>query len=118
MPKGMIFVRLCTLAVRGAVSIAIGAAIWSAHLRPAVAATANDCAPAGDVKFICGAPNVEDFAPVPGTHWVIGSDLAPAGRQGYLQLFDTRNDTVNPGAARRHRHPPRQGALFGLSRRT
>ncbi len=37
MPE-VIFVRLCTLAVRGAVSIAIGAAIWSAHLRPAVAA--------------------------------------------------------------------------------
>jgi hypothetical protein len=91
---GMIFVRLCTLAVRGALSFVIGAAIWSAHLKPAVAATASDCAPAGDVKFICGAPNVEDFAPVPGTHWVIGSDLARAGKQGYLQLFDTRNDTV------------------------
>lgn len=93
MPE-MIVARLSALARRGAASMVVGAAIWSAHLGPAVAATAADCAPAGDVKFICNAPDVEDFAPVSGTHWVIGSDLAPAGQQGYLQLFDTRNDTV------------------------
>jgi DNA-binding beta-propeller fold protein YncE len=46
------------------------------------------------VNFICGAANVEDWAPIPGTHWVIGSDLAPAGQQGYLHLFDTSNNTV------------------------
>ena len=93
MPE-MIVARLCTLAARAVLSMIVGAVIWSAPMRPAVAAPASDCAPAGDVKFICGAPDVEDFAPVPASPWVIGSDLAPAGQQGYLQLFDTRNDTV------------------------
>ncbi len=66
-----------------------GLAAWS----PARAADA--CTPADGAKFICGANNVEDWAPVTGTHWVIGSDLSPAGQQGYLHLFDTRNATVS-----------------------
>jgi len=70
-------------------------AIWPLHLRPALAATAGDCAPAGNVRFICGVTNVEDLVPVPGTHWVIGSDLAAAGQQGYLHLFDSTKDTAS-----------------------
>jgi len=61
---------------------------------PALAANASVCAPAGNVKFICGVNNVEDFAPVPGTRWVIGSDLAAPGQQGYLYLFDTSTATA------------------------
>ena len=44
--------------------------------------------------------NVEDLVPVPGTHWVIGSDLAATGQQGYLYLFHSTKDTasaVQPG---------------------
>lgn len=88
------------LATAAVLAFVIGLAAWPAHLRPAIAATASDCAPAGHVKFICGVNNVEDLVPVPGTHWVIGSDLAAAGQQGYLYLFDTTNDTasaVQPG---------------------
>ncbi len=58
---------------------------------PALAATAEDCAPVNGVQFTCGVTNVEDFAPVPGTHWIIGSDLAAEGKQGTLYLFDARN---------------------------
>jgi hypothetical protein len=87
-------VRARTFATAAALAMATGLAVWATHPRPALAATAGDCAPAGEVKFICNAANVEDWAPVPGSHWVIGSDLAPAGQQGYLHLFDTRNDTV------------------------
>ena len=59
------------------------------------AASAPSCAPADGARFICGATNVEDFAPVPGTKWVIGSDLAAASQpQGYLHLFDTSDHTV------------------------
>ncbi|HET8997351.1 MAG TPA: hypothetical protein VFN42_11845 [Acetobacteraceae bacterium] len=61
-----------------------------------VSARAADCAPAAGVKFTCGVTNVEDFAPVPGTHWVIGSDLAAAGKQGTLYLFDTRTGKASP----------------------
>jgi hypothetical protein len=86
--------RARTFAMAAALAVATGLAVWAAHPRPALGATASDCAPAGEVKFICNAPDNEDWAPIPGSHWVIGSDLAPSGQQGYLHLFDTRNDTV------------------------
>ena len=60
-------------------------------LAPAFAVNPASCAPVHGVKFTCGVTNVEDFAPVPGTHWVIGSDLAAEGQQGTLYLFDARN---------------------------
>jgi hypothetical protein len=56
-------------------------------LQPAHAASAPDCKPAGGASFICGVTNVEDFAPIPHTRWVIGSDLSAAA--GTLFLFDT-----------------------------
>ena len=59
------------------------------------AAPAPSCVPADGARFICGATNVEDFAPVPRTKWVIGSDLAAKSQpQGFLHLFDTSNHTV------------------------
>ncbi len=77
-----------------ALSLVVGMAAWTASSGQALAATPSSCAPADGAKFICGATNVEDWAPVPGTEWVIGADLAAAGKQGYLHLFDTKNDTV------------------------
>jgi hypothetical protein len=62
----------------------------------AAATTGNDCAPANGARFICGVSDVEDFAPVPNTKWVFGSDLAPPGQQGHLFLFDTSNKTAAP----------------------
>lgn len=54
-----------------------------------------NCAPANGASFICGVNNVEDFAPVPHTRWVIGSNLADASApQGTLFLFDSGNRTV------------------------
>jgi hypothetical protein len=81
-------------AIAVAAAIVTGVAFWLTQPAPALAQTASNCATAGNVKFICNAIDVEDWAPIPHSHWVIGSDLAPAGQQGYLQLFDTRNDTV------------------------
>lgn len=61
----------------------------------AQAAAKSDCASVNGVSFICGVTNVEDFAPVPRTRWVIGGDLAAASHpQGYLYLFDTSNNTA------------------------
>ena len=63
---------------------------------PARAASGADCAPSNGVSFICGVTNVEDWAPVPGTKWLIGGDLStPAKPQGYLYLFDTSRKTVS-----------------------
>ncbi|HEY0181830.1 MAG TPA: hypothetical protein VGC09_03395 [Rhodopila sp.] len=59
---------------------------------PAHAAPGVDCSPVNGVSFICGVTNVEDFAQVPNTKWVIGGDLSTASNpQGYLYLFDTSN---------------------------
>jgi DNA-binding beta-propeller fold protein YncE len=73
-------------------ALAFGACIAvSARAAPKV-----DCSPSNDVSFICGATNVEDFAPVPNTKWVIGSDLAAASDpQGHLYLFDTEKHSVS-----------------------
>jgi len=79
-----------------ALAMFIGMAAWAASPGQALAATPSGCAPEHGVKFICGVTNVEDWAPVPGTQWVIGGDLAAAGKQGTLYLFDTKNDTVKP----------------------
>jgi hypothetical protein len=57
------------------------------------AAQAQGCEPVGKMQFLCGAYNVEDWAPVPGTNWVFGSDLAPKP-PGPLQLFDTEKRSV------------------------
>jgi hypothetical protein len=81
-------------AMGGGAAIVVGLCACTAPYGQALAATASDCAPVGNVKFICGVTNVEDFAPVPGTHWVIGGDLAATGKQGYLYLFNTTNDTA------------------------
>jgi hypothetical protein len=72
--------------------IVVALSFWL--VAPAGAAPA-DCSPAGGASFICGVTNVEDFAPVPGTKWVIGSDLSTPGHpQGYLFLFDSGARTV------------------------
>jgi len=77
-----------------ALGLFVGVAAWTASPTQSLAATPSDCAPAHGVKFICGVTNVEDFAPVPGTQWVIGGNLAAAGKQGTLYLFDTKTATA------------------------
>lgn len=68
--------------------------LWSTS--SAQAAPRVDCSPVHGVSFICGVTNVEDFAPVPNTKWVIGGDLSTESHpQGYLYLFDTSKNTVS-----------------------
>jgi hypothetical protein len=54
------------------------------------------CAPAGDLHFVCGVVNVEDFLPVDGGRWLVGSSLKP-GSVG-LYLIDTSAKTAAPVA--------------------
>ncbi len=81
-----------------AVTTLLAALGWAAlGAAPALAAQGEPpCTPMKGVKFICNATNVEDFAPVPSSSWVFGSDLpTPGTKQGYLHLFDARKDTVS-----------------------
>lgn len=93
----------CIMAgIRGCFRVALpfGLAILFAILAawpysPAHSASKADCSPAKGASFICGVTNVEDFAPVPNSRWVIGGDLAAASSpQGNLYLFDTGRKTA------------------------
>ncbi len=67
------------------------AASANAQGTPATSATATSCAPEGDLKFLCGLINVEDFLPVAGGRWLVGGSLKP-GSVG-LYLIDTTAKT-------------------------
>lgn len=52
------------------------------------------CAPVGDLSFVCGLTNVEDFLPVAGGRWLVGGSFQ-AGSAG-LYLIDTAAKTAKP----------------------
>ena len=59
------------------------------NARPAAAPAS--CEPAGDLKFVCGLDNVEDFLPLEGGRWLVGGSYK-AGSVG-LYLVDTKAKT-------------------------
>jgi hypothetical protein len=61
---------------------------------PLNAAQQSACAPAGDLHFVCGLINVEDFLPVEGGRWLVGSSYQ-AGSVG-LYLINTVERTARP----------------------
>ncbi len=67
---------LCSLA-----AAAPRASAQTARAEPAA------CSPAGGLHFVCGLINVEDFLPIHGGRWLVGSSLK-AGSAG-LYLIDT-----------------------------
>ena len=54
------------------------------------AAGAAQCAPDGDLEFVCGPVNPEDLAAVPDSPWVIVSSMAD---DGHLYATDSRDHT-------------------------
>jgi sugar lactone lactonase YvrE len=63
-----------------------------AGARPATAQAAaptSGCAPEGDLHFVCNLLSVEDFLPVAGGRWLVGSSYVEHGGVG-LYLVDTR----------------------------
>jgi hypothetical protein len=67
--------------------------------RPAAAQAAppgrHSCAPAADLHFVCNLMSVEDFLPVDGGRWLVGSSYVEKGGVG-LYLVDTRAKTGKP----------------------
>jgi hypothetical protein len=59
---------------------------------PASGSERSACAPAGDLRFVCGLVNVEDFLPVGAGRWLVGSSFQ-AGSVG-LYLIDTAARTA------------------------
>lgn len=53
-----------------------------------LAVAAENCAPSGDMNFLCGPEAVEDLVRVGDSPWLIGSGLAEAGGGGHLRLIN------------------------------
>jgi hypothetical protein len=75
-------------------ALALGASLCGSSVAPAQtpSASAAPCSPAGDLSFVCGLINVEDFLPVDGGRWLVGSSLKQ-GSAG-LYLIDTEAKTA------------------------
>jgi hypothetical protein len=58
---------------------------------PQASSAAGSCQAAGDLKFVCGPIDVEDFLPVDGGRWLVGGSYK-AGSAG-LYLIDTKAKT-------------------------
>ena len=56
------------------------------------AAVPSSCSPVGDLSFVCGLTNVEDFLPVEGGRWLVGGSFKE-GSAG-LYLIDTASKTA------------------------
>jgi hypothetical protein len=61
-------------------------------------AVAQSASQNSGVHFITDVINVEDFAPIDGTNWVIGSSLSPfrPNPKGPLYVFNTKTATASP----------------------
>ena len=82
-----------------ALALAVVFVACLAAARPASAQAgapaADGCAPAGNLHFVCDLISVEDFVPVDGGRWLVGSSYAEKGGVG-LYLVDTRAKTAKP----------------------
>ena len=52
------------------------------------------CSPVGDLSFVCGLTNVEDFLPVEGGRWLVGGSYKTGGGGAGLYLIDTAAKTA------------------------
>jgi sugar lactone lactonase YvrE len=95
---------------------ALLAAGCGAALEPIV-----ECAPAGDVGVMCGFQNPEDLAVVPGTAWLLASQMGTmdGARPGSIAVVDIRTGAIRqlfprggPGA---QPDPAPGGPLWGAS---
>ena len=71
---------------------------------------AAQCAPDGDVEFVCGVENPEDLIAVPDSPWVIVSSMADDGR---LYATDTRDHTSRAIFPIESSAPRHDTALYG-----
>ncbi len=85
-----------SLAVVTVATLVLAASFITTHSVRAQSASpgSTPCAPVGDLSFVCGVVNVEDFLPVEGGRWLVGGSLQP-GTAG-LYLIDTAAKTFKP----------------------
>jgi sugar lactone lactonase YvrE len=70
---------------------------------PLAAQEPSGCAPAGDVRFICGHEAPEDLVVLPGSQWVVASDFAGNGGIRLINVRDKTTTMAYPDAAAKER---------------
>src|SRR3974390_858078 len=77
--------------------LALGLLALAACFPPGGIALAQAAQLSTGVHFITDVMNVEDFAPIDATNWVIGSSLSPFGPnpKGPLYVFNTKTATAS-----------------------
>ncbi len=66
-------------------------------------AAADDCAPVGEIQFICDLISPEDLAVLPGEEWVIASGNQEGGMIHLVNVRDKTSSVLYPTAAPRER---------------
>ena len=59
-------------------------------------AAANDCAPVGEIQFICDLISPEDLAVLPGEEWVIASGNQEGGMIHLVNVSDKTSSVLYP----------------------
>jgi sugar lactone lactonase YvrE len=62
------------------------------------AQTTANCAPAGNIQFVCGQEGPEDLIYLPGTDWVVASSMAGSGGIRLINVHDKASTTLYPSA--------------------
>ena len=101
------------LALSCAVAMAAAAGPHAAR-----AAEGKACGEDGPLRYVCGAANVEDMIQIPGTRWLVGSNMyvgrTPKEGTAGLYLIDSDAKTVEP-AAIAPGPEPRDGPFAGCA---
>ncbi|MCY4601653.1 MAG: hypothetical protein OXF27_17240 [Acidobacteria bacterium] len=100
--------RIPILMLTGALGLAV-AGCGAPEPAPAVpapaeeTAAADDCAPVGEIRFICNLISPEDLAVLPGEEWVIASGNQEGGMLHLVNVGDKTSSVLYPTAAPRER---------------
>ena len=70
-----------------------------ALIQPLTAQTAASCAPAGNIRFVCGQEAPEDLLHLPGSDWVIASSMAGSGGIRLISVRDKTSTVLYPSSS-------------------
>jgi hypothetical protein len=71
--------------------------------RFAEAQTAPNCAPAGNVQYVCGQESPEDLVLIPGTDWILASAYGGSGGVRLINVRDKMSAQAYPAASAKER---------------
>jgi len=67
-------------------------------VQPLSAQSAASCAPAGNIRFVCGQEAPEDLLHLPGSDWVIASSMAGSGGIRLISVRETTSTLLYPSS--------------------